>query len=280
MLDFLPVYLDTLEALEELSDEQQMRLIRAMTRYAVKGEEPEFERGTPERMLWKAMKQRVDSASRSHDKKVKAGGAGGDAKAEANRSKQPAAEDSTAKQNVAERSTDEQNVADDSKAYPKAKAKAKAKAEDKAEANKSTERAREAEARFDRFWKAYPRKTAKQDAAKAFARLNPDEALLETMLSALEKQKQSAQWTRDGGQYIPHPATWINGKRWTDEVTQARAAPLRPVSAQQYDQREYVNAPAEEMPPWLVKNLANDPAFLAEHPDFLTKHPEAKEYIA
>ena len=134
--------------------------------------------------------------------------------------------------------------------------------------------------RFDRFWTSYPRKTAKQDAAKAFARLNPDAALLDTMLSALEKQKQSAQWTRDGGQYIPHPATWLNGKRWTDEVTQPRAAPPKAVSAQQYDQREYVNAPAEEMPPWLVKNLANDPAFLAEHPNFLNEHPEAKEYIA
>ena len=76
--------------------------------------------------------------------------------------------------------------------------------------------------RFDRFWKAYPRKTAKQDAAKAFARLNPDEALMTVILGAVEKQKQSDQWTRDGGQYIPHPATWLNGRRWEDETVAAK----------------------------------------------------------
>jgi hypothetical protein len=27
----------------------------------------------------------------------------------------------------------------------------------------------------------------------------------------------SAEWTKDGGQFIPHPATWLNQKRWEDE---------------------------------------------------------------
>ena len=33
----------------------------------------------------------------------------------------------------------------------------------------------------------------------------------------------SAQWQRDNGQYIPHPATWLNQGRWDDELTPAGA---------------------------------------------------------
>lgn len=71
---------------------------------------------------------------------------------------------------------------------------------------------------FDRFWDAYPRKTAKAPARKAFDRLKPDGVLLETMLHAIEAHKASEQWTRDGGQFIPHPATWLNQRRWEDEL--------------------------------------------------------------
>jgi hypothetical protein len=38
------------------------------------------------------------------------------------------------------------------------------------------------------------------------------------MLSAVEAQKQTDQWTKDGGQYIPHPSTWLNQGRWEDET--------------------------------------------------------------
>lgn len=73
---------------------------------------------------------------------------------------------------------------------------------------------------FDKFWSCYPKKTAKQSALKAFLKLNPDEELLNKMLSSLEQQKKSVQWTKDNGQYIPYPATWLNGKRWEDELQQ------------------------------------------------------------
>jgi hypothetical protein len=71
---------------------------------------------------------------------------------------------------------------------------------------------------FNRFWQAYPKHKAKQTALKAFKKLKADEALLETMLKAIEQQKQSPQWQRDNGQYIPYPATWLNQRRWEDET--------------------------------------------------------------
>jgi uncharacterized protein YdaU (DUF1376 family) len=76
---------------------------------------------------------------------------------------------------------------------------------------------------FDRFWQAYPRKEAKPTAAKGFARLKPDEPLLAVMLAAVDRQSRSEQWTKDGGQFIPLPATWINGRRWEDEPVSSPA---------------------------------------------------------
>lgn len=68
--------------------------------------------------------------------------------------------------------------------------------------------------RFLAFWAAYPRKEARQPAAKAFAKLAPDEALFARMMAGLERDRRSEQWRRDGGQYIPYPATWLNQQRW------------------------------------------------------------------
>jgi hypothetical protein len=71
---------------------------------------------------------------------------------------------------------------------------------------------------FDQFWSAYPRHQGKRAASKAFARLKPDAGLLDVMVAAVKRQQQTEQWQRDGGQFIPHAATWLNGRRWEDEI--------------------------------------------------------------
>lgn len=71
---------------------------------------------------------------------------------------------------------------------------------------------------FVQFWDVYPKKKGKQSAEKAFQKIAPDEALFKIMLDAIEEQKKSAEWQKDNGQYIPHPATWLNGRRWEDEI--------------------------------------------------------------
>ena len=71
---------------------------------------------------------------------------------------------------------------------------------------------------FDDFWKAYPKKVSKSNALKAWKKLKPNDDLVREILSALEKQKQSSQWQKDNGQFIPYPTTWLNGKRWEDDL--------------------------------------------------------------
>ena len=74
---------------------------------------------------------------------------------------------------------------------------------------------------FNLFWERYPKKLAKRDAEKAFAKINPDEKLFNLILEKLELYKQSEAWLKDCGQFIPYPATWLNGRRWEDEITPA-----------------------------------------------------------
>lgn len=78
---------------------------------------------------------------------------------------------------------------------------------------------------FDAFWKAYPRKEGKGAAIVAFSRalgnLNQGEReyLLKAMIEMVQLKARSEQWQTMS--YIPHPATWLNQKRWLDTPPEA-----------------------------------------------------------
>lgn len=80
------------------------------------------------------------------------------------------------------------------------------------------EQIREEFAQFEDWYKHYPKKRDKQKAKKAWDKLKVSEELLSSMLSSLEKQKQSNDWKKDNGQFIPYPTTYLNGSRWEDEL--------------------------------------------------------------
>ena len=66
------------------------------------------------------------------------------------------------------------------------------------------------------FWNAYPWKSAKKKALKAWTRLMPDGGLTGKIMAALEVQKSSRLWQQGIG--IPLASTWLNEERWDDEV--------------------------------------------------------------
>ena len=72
---------------------------------------------------------------------------------------------------------------------------------------------------FDEFWAEYPKKVGKDAARKAFDKRKPSRDLLVRMLASIRAQAQTLAWQKDGGQFIPHPATWLNEGRWQDEET-------------------------------------------------------------
>lgn len=75
---------------------------------------------------------------------------------------------------------------------------------------------------FAQFWTAYPRKAKKLHAAKSFSKLTVTPELLAVMLAAIGESRQSEDWTREEGRFIPHPSSWLNQRRWEDERPNAR----------------------------------------------------------
>lgn len=71
---------------------------------------------------------------------------------------------------------------------------------------------------FDAFWAVYPKKVAKAAALKAWRSVKPDADDRDAMMAALRRQAASTDWTKDGGRFVPHGATWLRGRRWEDEV--------------------------------------------------------------
>jgi hypothetical protein len=77
-----------------------------------------------------------------------------------------------------------------------------------------------AEKSFLQFWASYPgrRKKAKAKCLAKWKKLKPTPDFVNRVLSAIEIQKKSVDWTKDEGEYIPGPLVWLNGGCWDDEV--------------------------------------------------------------
>jgi len=91
---------------------------------------------------------------------------------------------------------------------------------------------------FAEFWKAYPKRVAQPDAEKAWTK-HRCAGIQREILAALAGARVSFEWTKEGGQFIPHPATWLNRHGWKDEYKAAAAA------AGQAGRREALTVPIE-----------------------------------
>lgn len=79
---------------------------------------------------------------------------------------------------------------------------------------------------FDEFWEAYPKRKGKQAALRAWKKAIKI-ADADTLIEAVKKQCFWEQWTRDNGQFIPNPATWLNQGCWEDEITEPQQRRLQ-----------------------------------------------------
>ena len=217
MRSHLKVYFDFEVKAKELTEEEKGRLLLAMLRYAKDGTEPEMIGN--ERFLFPVFKVQIDEDIKAYETKVANGSRGGrpvmniePEETEINRNKP--------------------EITENNRTEPK-----------ESEIHKKEERRKKKEEKrdiyFDRFWESYPRKEAKQTARKAFEKLNPDEDLLLTMLEAIDRFKETAQWKEENGRFIPHPATWLNQRRWEDDLPKGETHSKKTVSAQDYEQRDY-----------------------------------------
>ena len=84
---------------------------------------------------------------------------------------------------------------------------------------------------FDSFWKFYPRKASKDAARKAWIKLRPDVHVMQMIADNVKERVEKGEWRKDNQSFILHASTYLNQKRWEDEVvdqqtqTQTRTNP-------------------------------------------------------
>ena len=64
---------------------------------------------------------------------------------------------------------------------------------------------------FDQFWNLYPRKTSKQSASKAFAKLKDEDQ--QAAINNIARL-----YAETPVQFVPHAATYLNQGRWEDQA--------------------------------------------------------------
>lgn len=102
---------------------------------------------------------------------------------------------------------------------------------------------------FDKFWNAYPKKVSKGNAEKWFVKNRPSEELVNEMIEKLNILKKTDQWTKDNGQYIPYPSTWLNAKGWEDEVEEEQKEEIKESPFDWVMTKNGVTCPRNQVPP-------------------------------
>lgn len=69
---------------------------------------------------------------------------------------------------------------------------------------------------FERFWGGYPRKVGKEKALKVWRRLRQVER--DAALEALPRHVELWRVRQVAREFIPHPTSWLNGRRWEDDI--------------------------------------------------------------
>lgn len=75
---------------------------------------------------------------------------------------------------------------------------------------------------FIKFWDMYPRKVNKQNAFKAWKKLKVNDVMFAKIINGLKRANDSPEWVKNIKEqtleFIPHASTWLNGRRWEDEI--------------------------------------------------------------
>ena len=88
---------------------------------------------------------------------------------------------------------------------------------------------------FKKFWENYPKKRAKKTAERAWKKIKLCQ--VPAIFAAVERWKKTEEWKREGGRFIPYPATFLNDERWEDMPEE-----LQRQEAERSEEREMVKA--------------------------------------
>ena len=78
---------------------------------------------------------------------------------------------------------------------------------------------------FEAAWKAYPKKTNKGAAFKAWQKAIKRGMPVEDMPAHIEARSFEPDWRKEDGRFVPHMATWLNADGWLDDGARITPAP-------------------------------------------------------
>ncbi len=74
------------------------------------------------------------------------------------------------------------------------------------------------EAGFAQFWQRWPKKEGRERALRVWLKLAPDGDTMQAILDAIPRHQSAKDWPRENWRFCPLPATWLNERRWEDEL--------------------------------------------------------------
>ena len=90
--------------------------------------------------------------------------------------------------------------------------------------------------RFNEFWASYPRKVSKDAAAKAWTRRKLSSVADAILKDLAASTALGGRWHGKELDFIPYPATYLNGRRWMDEwKPSGKRLPMRLVRDERTD---------------------------------------------
>lgn len=239
MRDSLRIWHSYIEAARMLSDADRLAYYDALFDYGFDGIEPELD-GIPAAMFLLTKPNLDKSISKSE-----AGAIGGASKPEAKRKQTLSKTEANGNECASNKRIENREERIESiPPIPPTRGR-----------KKTTQELPDAD--FDAFWDLYPKKKSKGEAKKAWAQLKPSREIISAIMAKLPLLAASHDWTKEGGQYVPNPATWLRAEGWEDEVKDAPRkdsfpTPAKPGEAPRVPSRAKQNAE------WMREMLESD----------------------
>ena len=218
-MKYMMTYYDSISAIKLLSESERGRLFLALLEYGNRDNINDYQMPNfpgKESLLFEMLKSQMDRDENNYDKKCETsrenGRLGGAPKGNKNAKKQPNQPKNNLNNPKKEKEKDKEK--DEEKYLPPLSPngdispKGNGEVEIAASAAPRGVSAEIKEKFFDDFWAKYPKKVAKEAARKAYLRLKSTTP--NKVMAGLLKWKKAEQWTKDGGKFVPNPATFLN----------------------------------------------------------------------
>lgn len=208
--DSMVIYRTWMETLDDLDNETAGEVIKMIMHYGMNGEDISDEMTPAARAIFKMSKGNIDASNKKRENGSKGG-----------KQTQSKAKQTSSKHQANVKQTESKTQAPDKQ--PSSNINKDKDKDVNRDNNTSLSTKSASAARFSIFWQTYPKRVRQTDAEEEWEKLSVDSELFDRIIKALNVAKESDEWKRENGRFIPHPSNWLKDRRWEDEPVNVRA---------------------------------------------------------